>query len=95
MGLSMLEQETVVSWNRAEDEMTVYTADTFLIAKLRERAGYELIREDRQDDQVVAAVFRASKKLVTLRGQRPPMSAEDREKARERMRRLNTISQSE
>lgn len=84
-----LEQETIINFNREEDYMTVYTADPFLLAKLEKSGEYEKVQEDKQGGQVVAATFKASKKMLTIRMKRPArreMTDEEKKAAAERLR---------
>lgn len=37
MGLTLDEQETVITYDRAGDNMNVYTADPYLLARLRKK----------------------------------------------------------
>jgi len=85
MGLTLTEQETVIRWDRSSDEMTVYTADTFLIERLKSLDAYRLIREYTQGGQVVAADFAADKKLITIRKGRRALTDEQREKLAEQL----------
>ena len=80
MGLSMFEQETVITWDRSSDEMILYTADTFLLERLRGLDAYKLVKEYRQYGQVFAAAFVADKKLITIRKGRKVISEEQKAK---------------
>ena len=75
MGLSLYEQETCIRWNRAEKEMEIYTADAYLLQRLKKLPTYKLVREDTQGGQVVAATFTAKKNLCTLRRVEPKARA--------------------
>jgi acetylornithine/succinyldiaminopimelate/putrescine aminotransferase len=86
MGLSYQEQETVITYNRAEDKMNVYTADKYLLARLKKLETYTMVREYRQDGVLVAADFEADKKLLTLRSKRMVMSEEAKAEAAERLK---------
>ena len=82
------EQETVITWDNSTCMMQVYTADPALMRRLRGLQSYKLIREHRQGDgKVIAAVFEAEKRLLTLRSKAPTsnMSEEQRAAARERL----------
>ena len=50
--------------------MTVYTADPYLLARLKGLPSYRIEREDRQDGKVIAGTFKADKRLLTLRRKR-------------------------
>ena len=81
MRLTLEEQETVITYDRAGDTMNIYTADPYLIARLRKQEAYEVVREHRQGGGVVAVDFRADKKLLTLRKERQkgrPMTEEQK-----------------
>ena len=95
MGLSRQEQETVIAWNQAEDEMTVYTANPSLIAKLDTQDAYRERRAYRQNGEVVAKEYVADRRLVTIRGKRRTMSDAQRAEARKRMARVNANRLSE
>lgn len=69
--LTLAEQETVISFDRSSDTMTVYTADPYLLAKLAKRDTYKKIKECKQGKKVVAMTFEADKRLLTLRAARP------------------------
>ena len=91
MALTLLEQETVINYNRDEDFMTVYTADPALMRRLKKLPAYELMEESRQDGKVIAMTFKADKSLVTLRGAKKKAkeyTEEEMEELRERGRRI-------
>lgn len=81
MGLTREEQETVITFDRAGDCMNIYTADPFLIARLRKQEAYKAVREHRQGGEVVAVDFRADKKLLTLRSKRAVSKLTEEQKA--------------
>ena len=80
MRLTLEEQETVITYDRAGDTMNIYTADPYMIARLRKQEAYEVVREHRQGGEVIAVDFRADKKLLTLKSKRIVLS--EAEKAR-------------
>ncbi len=88
MGLSLAEQETVITFDRAGDTMNVYTADPATMRRLRGLKAYSLVREHRQEGKVIACDFEADKALLTLRGKKPVsnMTEEQRKAAGERLR---------
>lgn len=91
MGLTLLEQETIVNFNRAEEEMQVYTCDPIIMRKLSNLPAYTLIREDKQEGQTIAMTFKADKGLLTFRSARnkkKDYTPEEMEEMRERGRRL-------
>ena len=68
--------------------MIIYTAYPPMMRKLSECSEYTKIREDRMEGKVIAMIFRADKKLLTLRTKKPvgrKLSEEEREKAIERL----------
>lgn len=70
MGLSLYEQETVITFNRESDDMTVYTANPYTMARLSKLPAYTRVEEDKAGGEVVAMTFKADKKLLTLRTKR-------------------------
>lgn len=83
------EQETVITWDNSTCMMQIYTADPALMRRLRGLQSYKLIREHRQGDgKVIAAVFEAEKRLLTLRSKRVKveLTEEQRKERRERLR---------
>lgn len=86
MGLTRMEQETVIRYNAEEDFMEIYTAYPPLMRKLAEQPAYEKIREDKFEGEVIAMTFKADKKLITLRSKRKSreMTDEERQKVAER-----------
>ena len=91
MGLSFAEQETVVTFNRGEDRMNVYTADKYLLARLKKLKAYTLVREHRQGGKLIAADFEADKRLLTFRSKIPTgtLAPEQVEEARKRIMEYN------
>lgn len=92
MGLTLLEQETIVNFNRAEEEMQVYTCDPIIMRKLSNLPAYTLIREDKQEGQTIAMTFKADKGLLTFRSARQKKrdyTPEELEELRERARIMN------
>ena len=88
MGLPLHEQETIIRFNQEEQTMIIYTAYPPMMRKLSECSEYTKIREDRMEGKVIAMIFRADKKLLTLRTKKPvgrKLSEEEREKAIERL----------
>lgn len=80
-GLTLEEQETVISYDRSTDKMTVYTANPFEIARLEKMAAYRKVKEDRNGGRVVSATFEADKHLLTLRSKRLERHLTDEQKA--------------
>jgi hypothetical protein len=71
MGLSRLEQETVVTFNAAEEGIRIYTAYPPLMRKLASSPEYTLVKEYRQDGEVVAMDFTAGRNMITIRSKAP------------------------
>ena len=91
MGLSLLEQETIVNFNRAEEEMQVYTCDPIIMRKLSNLPAYTLIQEDKQEGQTIAMTFKADKGLLTFRTakkKKKDYTPEEMEEMRERGKKL-------
>jgi hypothetical protein len=88
MGLSRLEQETVVTFNAAEEGIRIYTAYPPLMRKLASSPEYTLVKEYRQDGEVVAMDFTAARNMITIRSKAPArreMTEEERMAAAERL----------
>lgn len=68
MGLTLQEQETVITWDRAGDMMNIYTADPYLMARLDKLEHiYKRVKTYRNGGEIVAADYRAEKRFCTLR----------------------------
>ena len=63
--------------------MNVYTADTFLMARLDKLPGiYKKVRVHKQDGVTIAADYQADKSMLTLRNKkRAPRRMSEKEKA--------------
>ena len=88
MGLLLCEQESIIRFNQEEQAMEIYTAYPPMMRKLSECPEYTKVREDKMDGKVIAMIFRADKKLLTLRTKKVvgrKLSEEEREKAIERL----------
>ena len=88
MGLSRLEQETVVTFNAAEEGIRIYTAYPPLMRKLASSTEYTLVKEYRQDGEVVAMDFTAARNMITIRSKAPArreMTEEEKMAAAERL----------
>lgn len=90
------EQETIIRFDRAEDEATIYTADPSIMRRLKGLSSYKLEREDRQAGKVVAMTFRAGKELILMRSKPLRIKLTDEERARraEQMRQNANSEQS-
>ena len=89
MKLSRYEQETIVNYNAGEQTATLYTRDKAVMRKLDTLVAdfpnaYTLIGQDE-----VSKTYSFLKSYVNYRKPRK-VSEEQREKARERMRKINT-----
>ena len=83
--MTKAEMETLISFDRETDEMTIYTADPFLMARLGKMDAYALRQEFKQDGKTVAAEYTGHKKLLTLRSKMPrELSPEEKRKLAER-----------
>ena len=62
-------EETIISYTRGNPEAFIYTEDTKLMQELYGLEAFTLVREYRQNGKIVAADFKADKKLVVVRKQ--------------------------
>jgi hypothetical protein len=88
MGLSRLEQEVIINFNAAEDGIVLYTAYPPLMRKLSASPDYKLVKEYRQDGEVIAMEFTAARNMITIRSKAPArreMTEEERMAAAERL----------
>lgn len=68
MGLTMEEQETVITFDRSSNVMNIYTADRFLMERLDKLPSiYRKWREQKKEGVVVSADYKAEKRFLTLR----------------------------
>lgn len=88
MGLSLAEQETVITYDRESDKMNIYTADPVLLRRLMKLEAYKLMREHKQGGITIAADFEADKSLCFLRDKpyKKNLTEEQRAALSERMR---------
>lgn len=91
MALTLLEQETIITFNREEREAEIYTFDPKMIRIFTKFAQEhpDLCRHDEPATEMHAHVFTLEKGLLTIRPKRM-LSEEQREAARERVRKLST-----
>lgn len=61
------EQETIITQNRADDFVSIWTSNTHDIAYFRKAKGFELVKEDTYEGEVISAEFRLPKEKVNLR----------------------------
>lgn len=81
MGLSLAEQETVITYDRESDKMNIYTADPVLLRRLMKLEAYKLMREHKRGGVTIAADFEADKKLLTLRTMRTKRELTEEQRA--------------
>ena len=98
MGLTLLEQETIITFNREEDEMEIYTFDPKMIRIFTKFAQEhpDLCRHDEPATEMHAHIFTLDKGLVSIHPKRV-LTDEQREAMRQRgeetQRRLHEIRQ--
>lgn len=77
---TMEEQETIITQNRADDYVSIWTSNTHDLAYFTKTAGFELQKTDTRDGEVVSASFRIPNTQANLRRvlkpTRKPMSEE-------------------
>ena len=91
MGLTREEQETIINFDNASKEASVYTANPHLIRKLDEfcKNYPEFWKETdvvKKDGEVVSKTYECPKRMVTLRSRNPVMSEKQRQASAERLR---------
>ena len=79
------EQETIITQNRSDDYVSIWTSSTPDIAYFRKTKGFELVKEDRYQGEVVSAEFRVHKERVNIR---KILKRQVSEAQRDRMRNL-------
>lgn len=68
MALTLPEQETVITWDRTDDTMNVYTADPYLMARLDKLPNiYKRVKSYTNGGETVAADYQTEKRFCTLR----------------------------
>lgn len=95
---SMEEQETIITQNRADDFVSIWTSNTHDIAYFTSKDGFELIKTDTYQGDIVSAEFRVPKDRANIRKiLKRQMSDEQRDAARERFisRNLRPVQSSE
>jgi hypothetical protein len=88
MGLSRLEQETIIKFNAEEEGIEIYTAYPPIMRKLSASPDYTLVKEYKQDGEVVAMDFKAARNMITIRSKKPAkreMTEEEKQALRERL----------
>jgi len=81
MGLSRLEMETIIIYNKEEPLATVYTADKATMARLDKLTTYKRVKQYKHGGQIVAADYECDKHLVTLRSKRMTRELTDEQRA--------------
>lgn len=94
MGLTLYEQETIINMNREDGEMIIYTADPNLMRRLSKLPAYKKVKEYRNGGKVIAADFKADKRLLFLRGKVLKIELSDEEKKRRAETLKRTLSNS-
>ena len=91
MALTLLEQETIITFNREESEAEIYTFDPKMIRIFTKFAQEhpDLCRHDEPATEMHAHVFTLEKGLLTIRPKRM-LSEEQREAAQERAKKLTS-----
>jgi hypothetical protein len=93
MGLSRLEQETIIKFNAEEEGIEIYTAYPPIMRKLSASPDYTLVKEYKQDGEVVAMDFKAARNMITIRSKKPAkreMTEEEKQIARERLAKMRS-----
>ena len=81
MTLSLLEQETIILFNRAEKEAEVFTYDPTMKRKLKEiAADFEEVRQT-EDNGAGGVTYTLPKNLISVRRPRPKRKLTEKEKA--------------
>ena len=60
------EQETIVNFDRGSPDVTVYTADKFIMTKL-DKLEYECVRTDTVNGNVMAKTYKCEKRNISFR----------------------------
>lgn len=82
---TMEEQETIITQNRADDFVSIWTSNTHDIAYFSGKEGFNLIKTDTYQGEIVSAEFRVPKERANIRKiLKRQMSDEQRDAARER-----------
>ena len=94
--MTLLEQETIITWNREEDEMEIYTFEPKMIRIFTKFADEhpDLCRHEEPRSELYAHIFTLNKALVSIHPKRV-LTDEQREalrqRGRENVRRLQEI----
>ena len=97
MGLSRIEQETIINFNAEEDLATVWAADPVWIRKFDKLVEnnpdeFKCTKEIKMDGTIVQKRYEMPKKLITIRSKtrKLDLSDEERQNISNRMRRINS-----
>ena len=74
-----VEQETIINFDRSSPDVTVYTADKFIMAKL-DKLEYECVRTDTVNGNDVAKTYKCEKRNISFRGAKKNISEEHKQK---------------
>lgn len=90
MAISLLEQETIILFNRAEGEAEVFTYEPTLKRRLDDMVNTFTEVKRVSDNGAGGITYTLPKKLITVRKPRPKkeLTDEERERQRERMAQL-------
>lgn len=83
---TMEEQETIITQNRADDYVSIWTSNTHDIAYFSKTDGFELVKTDTYEGETVSAEFHVPKDRANIRKiLRRTMSAEQKAKNVDRL----------
>lgn len=98
MFVSIEEQETVINISRDEKTATIWSSDRTMWTRLDKLgSNYELLEEqkDKDGDVIAKKYLVKDKSLLSFRTQKKSMTEEQKEQARERLRRLRNENRRE
>lgn len=78
-GLALMEQETVIRFDREKDTANIYTADGTMINKLDKI--YKRSRVHKQGRKITGVEYEVDKKLIQFRAKRIKRTLSDEQKA--------------
>ena len=64
---TMEEQETIITQNRADDYVSIWTSNTHDIVYFSKTDGFELVKTDTYEGETVSAEFRVPKERANIR----------------------------
>lgn len=93
MGLSLMEQETSISFDRTSNKCIIYTSDSTVMTKLDklvENSPQWKLKEEHfsREHELVGKTYETHKRLISFRKDFVVMSEENRQAAAERARRV-------